>query len=48
MTARITIEYTGCPIEALERAVAEHGADNAYLLIPSVLWRRMTKRHRKV
>ncbi|BBO86625.1 hypothetical protein DSCO28_71910 [Desulfosarcina ovata subsp. sediminis] len=32
---RIRIMYTGCPVEALEKAIAQHGEQHAYLLIPT-------------
>ncbi|WP_419659692.1 uncharacterized protein Dvar_00140 [Desulfosarcina variabilis str. Montpellier] len=40
MSDRIYIPYSGCPVEALEAAIAQHGADNAYILVPHEHWHR--------
>jgi hypothetical protein len=40
MSDRIHIPYQGDPIAALEKAIRDHGPDNAYILVPHEHWHR--------
>lgn len=46
MSDRICILYDGCPLEALNRAIREHGRDKHFMLVPACLWDRLVPKKR--
>ncbi|WP_419656286.1 hypothetical protein [Desulfosarcina variabilis] len=46
-TDRIHIPYEGDPIEALERAIKQHGDGPAFILVPAEHWHRFKQKGSK-